>query len=173
MGLIHWFATPLPDRTLCLGSKSPNQPNALDRDPAASDVIGDANLRLADAAVQDTRVDIPETRYGWNGDASLAYQIVGAGPIDIVSNLVRVPSRHELASAHLSRFLRGLGRHGRLTISDRRGFGLSERYAPADVPPLEVTEDDLIGYRILVCRPSLRSGRDELTRPAVYRRGRG
>ncbi len=88
---------------------------------------------------------LPETKYAWNGDASLAYQIVGDGPIDIVLQL-GFSSHLDLnwASPHLSRFLTGLSRHGRLIMSDRRGFGLSERYAPADVPPIEVTAHDLI-----------------------------
>ena len=90
-------------------------------------------------------MNIPETQYAWNGDAALAYQTLGEGAIDIVLQL-GYASHLDLnwTSPHLSRFLRGLGRHGRLIVSDRRGFGLSERYAPTDVPPLEVTADDLI-----------------------------
>ena len=26
----------------------------------------------------------PETRYAWNGDVALAYQVVGSGPVDLV-----------------------------------------------------------------------------------------
>jgi class 3 adenylate cyclase/pimeloyl-ACP methyl ester carboxylesterase len=103
------------------------------------------DLRHSRKRIQDGNVDIPETKYAWNGDASLAYQVLGDGPVDLVLQLGF--SSHldvNWSSPHLSRFLLGLGRYGRLIISDRRGFGLSERYAPADVPPLEVTADDLI-----------------------------
>jgi hypothetical protein len=29
-------------------------------------------------------IERPETRFAWNGDVSLAYQIVGEGPADLV-----------------------------------------------------------------------------------------
>jgi class 3 adenylate cyclase len=87
----------------------------------------------------------PETRYAWNDGNALAYQVVGDGPIDIILQL-GFASHLDLnwESLHLSAFMRGLAQLGRLIISDRRGFGLSERYAPTDIPPLEVTADDLI-----------------------------
>ena len=30
------------------------------------------------------RMDRPETRFAWNGDVSLAYQVCGGGPTDLV-----------------------------------------------------------------------------------------
>src|SRR4026209_607081 len=86
---------------------------------------------------QDTSVNIPETKYTWNGDAALAYQTLGEGPIDIILQLGFASHLDQnWTSPHLSRFLLRLGRHGRLIVSDRRGLGLSERYAPTEVPPL-------------------------------------
>jgi hypothetical protein len=29
-------------------------------------------------------VEIPDTQYAWNGDAALAYRILGDGPIDLL-----------------------------------------------------------------------------------------
>lgn len=32
----------------------------------------------------DAQVEQPETRYAWNGDDSLAFQVMGEGPVDLV-----------------------------------------------------------------------------------------
>jgi pimeloyl-ACP methyl ester carboxylesterase len=86
----------------------------------------------------------PETKYAWNGDAALAYQIFGQGPVDLVYQqgwTSHVDLNWE--SPALSRFLRGLGRHARVIHMDRRGCGCSDRFSPGDVAPLEVQADDL------------------------------
>ncbi len=86
----------------------------------------------------------PETEYAWNGDVSLAYQVVGEGPVDVLlvpgwfSNLDL-----QWESPYLARFLERLSQQARLIITDRRGWGLSERFSPSDVPPLEALADDL------------------------------
>ena len=51
----------------------------------------------------------PETRFAWNGDVSLAYQVVGDGPFDLVY-LQGYGSHVDLnwQGPALSRFLRGL-----------------------------------------------------------------
>ncbi len=86
----------------------------------------------------------PEILYAKSGEISLAYQIVGEGPADLLfvpgfaSNLIwnwELP-----AYAH---FLRKLGSFSRLIVVDRRGCGLSDRLSPQDLPPLEVLADDL------------------------------
>ncbi len=46
-------------------------------------------------------------------------------------------------SPYLARFLHRLSEKARLIITDRRGWGLSERFSPSDVPPLEALADDL------------------------------
>jgi class 3 adenylate cyclase/pimeloyl-ACP methyl ester carboxylesterase len=86
----------------------------------------------------------PETRYAWNGDIALAYQVLGDGPIDVVY-LQGWISNVELnwESPYLARFLRGLASLGRLVVSDRRGWGCSDRFSPSNVPPLETLIDDL------------------------------
>ncbi len=89
-------------------------------------------------------MDLPETRYAWNGDDSLAYQVVGEGPIDLVyfqgllSNVV-LNWEHPACA----RFLRELSRFSRLIVTDRRGLGCSERFTARDTPPIETLVDDL------------------------------
>ena len=87
---------------------------------------------------------MPRTRYAWNGDIALAYQVLGEGPIDLVY-LQGYVSNVDLNWEHpaLSRFLRELARVGRLIVTDRRGLGCSERFTPADTPPIEALMGDL------------------------------
>jgi class 3 adenylate cyclase len=87
----------------------------------------------------------PETRFAWNGDVSLAYQVVGEGPIDLLY-LQGYGSNVDLNwdGPALARFLRGLARNARLIITDRRGWGCSDRFSPFDVAPLETMTDDLL-----------------------------
>jgi class 3 adenylate cyclase len=87
----------------------------------------------------------PETKYAWNGDVSLAYQVLGDGPIDLVY-LQGYASHVDLNwdSPALSRFLRGLAAHAHLIITDRRGWGASDRFSPFDVAPIETMVDDLL-----------------------------
>lgn len=88
--------------------------------------------------------DHPETKFVWNGDVALAYQVLGEGEPDLlylqgwISNL-------ELNWEHpiVARFLRGLARSRRLIMVDPRGIGVTERSSPADVAPLETIMDDL------------------------------
>lgn len=89
-------------------------------------------------------MDMPETRYAWNGDIALAYQVLGEGPVDLVY-LQGFFSNVDLnwENRALSRFLRELARLGRLVITDRRGLGCSERFMPAETPPIESLMDDL------------------------------
>jgi class 3 adenylate cyclase len=90
-------------------------------------------------------VDVPDTQYAWNGDVSLAYQVFGEGSIDLFY-LQGYCSHLDLAweSPHLAKFLRGLGRKARVIATDRRGWGLSDRFSPGGVPPLETLTDDLL-----------------------------
>ncbi|HKE53987.1 MAG TPA: alpha/beta hydrolase, partial [Actinomycetota bacterium] len=90
-------------------------------------------------------MDRPETLYAWKGDVALAYQVIGEGPNDLLY-LEGWSSNIDEAwdSPHLSSFLRGLSRHGRLILSDKRGWGSSERFSPNDVPPFEVLTDDVL-----------------------------
>lgn len=84
------------------------------------------------------------TRYATSGDASIAYQVVGEGPLD----LVVVPgwvSHVEVAWQHplLARFLERLASFARLIVFDKRGTGLSDRVAVEQLPTLEQRMDDV------------------------------
>src|SRR4029453_4778124 len=89
-------------------------------------------------------VERPATRYAWNGDNALAYQVVGEGPDDLIY-LQGVLSNVVLNWEHpaCARFLRQLSGFTRLIVTDRRGLGCSERFTPADIPPIETLVDDL------------------------------
>lgn len=84
----------------------------------------------------------PQTHYARSGDASIAYQVLGDGPCDLV--VISGPASHlELLweEPRTARTLRVLSRFARLIMFDRRGTGLSD---PAIAPPtLEQQVDDL------------------------------
>ena len=87
-------------------------------------------------------VDMPETRYARSSDVSIAYQVLGDGPYD----LVRIPpyvSHVELAwqIPSLAAFTRELASFARLITLDKRGTGMSDRVSGA--PTLEVRMDDV------------------------------
>src|ERR1700743_1718513 len=82
------------------------------------------------------------TRYGASNGQSIAFQVHGDGPLD----LVLVPgfvSHVELIweDPTVARFLRRLMSFSRLIVFDRRGQGLSDR--PGRPPTLEESMDDL------------------------------
>lgn len=101
-------------------------------------------------------MDRPETRFAWNGDVGLAYQVVGSGPIDLL--VLQSPSQVDMnwESPFLARFLRALGRSARLIIMDRRGWGCSERFSPDDVADIDALTDDLLA--VLDAADSPRAG---------------
>jgi pimeloyl-ACP methyl ester carboxylesterase/class 3 adenylate cyclase len=84
----------------------------------------------------------PETRYARSGDVSVAYQVVGDGPLDLVA----VPgfvSHVEWAweEPSVACYLRRLASFTRLLHFDKRGTGLSDRIA--GVSTLEERMDDI------------------------------
>jgi pimeloyl-ACP methyl ester carboxylesterase/class 3 adenylate cyclase len=85
----------------------------------------------------------PEVRYARNGEIAIAYAVVGTGPDD----LVYLPPYNNLDIAWenplYEGFLRRLSSFARVVIIDRRGTGVSDRYSPDDLPPLEDLGDDL------------------------------
>jgi pimeloyl-ACP methyl ester carboxylesterase len=89
-----------------------------------------------------TDTPAPQTRYAKSGKVSLAYQVVGSGPIDLVfcqGFVSNVDYWWEMPVA--ARLLRRLASFSRLIIWDKRGTGLSD---PVDrVPTLEERVDDL------------------------------
>lgn len=87
-------------------------------------------------------MEVPETRYARSGDVSIAYQVTGEGPVD----LVRVPgfvSNVELEwqmPTVAAAFNRRLAEFCRLIRFDKRGTGMSDRVG---IAPLETRMDDV------------------------------
>ena len=86
---------------------------------------------------------VPETQYAISGDVSIAYQVMGDGPID----LIMVPGLvshaeffHEFPG--YTDFLRRLATFARVISFDKRGQGLSDRIEGS--PSLDERMDDLV-----------------------------
>jgi class 3 adenylate cyclase len=91
---------------------------------------------------QQTSRSRPETRYARSGDVHIAYQVFGAGELDLV--IVPGFTTHvELVWEHepFARALEGLASFARVITFDRRGSGLSDPVAEA--PSLEQRMDDV------------------------------
>ena len=86
----------------------------------------------------------PETRYARSKDGSVAYQVVGDGPLDLVfiptwaSNVEVIWEEPTVA-----RFLRRLATFSRLLCFDKRGSGVSDPVPLALLPTLEQWTDDV------------------------------
>jgi class 3 adenylate cyclase/alpha-beta hydrolase superfamily lysophospholipase len=83
-----------------------------------------------------------ETHYADSSGVSIAYQVHGDGPVDLVLVLGFV-SQVELLSEEpgVARFFRRLTDFSRMLVFDKRGQGLSDR--PGRPPTLEESMDDL------------------------------
>ena len=82
------------------------------------------------------------TRYARNGDVSLAYEVAGDGPHDILLiNSWVSQMEHLWTEPRLARMFARLTSFARLVQFDRRGSGMSDRVPPA---PLEEQMDDVI-----------------------------
>src|ERR1700730_8486231 len=89
-------------------------------------------------------VTVPQTRYDSSGDISIAYQVVGNGPID----LVFVPGYISNLEVHWEdpgyiHLIRRLSAFTRLIMFDKRGTGLSDRVDTSALPSLETRMDDV------------------------------
>jgi class 3 adenylate cyclase len=86
-------------------------------------------------------LETPDVRYARSGDVSIAYQVVGDGPVDVLF----VPFLINLVWAWeqpiFVNFCRRLASFSRLILFDKRGTGLSDR--PRDLPTLETRMDDI------------------------------
>lgn len=86
----------------------------------------------------------PETHYTRGKEGHVAYQVVGDGPLDVVSVpnwLTCVDIMWEEPT--LARFLRRLAMFSWLVCFDKRGTGLSDPLPLAAVPMLEQWSDDV------------------------------
>jgi pimeloyl-ACP methyl ester carboxylesterase len=86
----------------------------------------------------------PTTRYARSGGVHIAYQVVGAGSVDLlwvpgwVSNIEMSWEVPEYA-----RFLTRLASFSRLILFDKRGTGLSDAVSMENLPDLEQRMDDV------------------------------
>jgi len=87
-------------------------------------------------------VHTPEVSYARSGDVAIAYQVVGAGPHDLV--FVRGTTGDLLSTWEqplLARHVTDLARSARVLLLDKRGTGLSDRVR--EVQSIETTMDDV------------------------------
>jgi class 3 adenylate cyclase/pimeloyl-ACP methyl ester carboxylesterase len=100
-------------------------------------------LRHGRGEAEDTPVVIPQTRYAKAPDGtSIAFQVVGDGPVDLVY-ASGIWSNVELMWEHplWAHFLERLAKFSRLILFDMRGVGLSDR--GPEPPVLELQRDDV------------------------------
>ena len=70
----------------------------------------------------------PDTRYARSGDVSIAYQVFGEGPINLVLAPFFVSNvEHFWEEPDVSRWLLRLASFARVAMFDKRGTGMSDR----------------------------------------------
>ena len=84
----------------------------------------------------------PPTKYAQSGEISIAYQVSGSGPLDLIVTPGHVSHLdHAWEEPSFARCLERLGSFCRLIRFDKRGTGLSDR--EAGIPSLEQRMDDI------------------------------
>jgi pimeloyl-ACP methyl ester carboxylesterase len=87
-------------------------------------------------------MDVPDVRYARSGNVAIAYQVVGAGSLDLV--FIRGTLAELLTAWEQPMWVRhveGLAASSRVIMFDKRGTGLSDRVR--EVPNLETRMDDI------------------------------
>ena len=87
-------------------------------------------------------MDVPEVRYARSGNIRIAYEVFGAGPVDLVYGRTAI-SHLELVweEPAVANYFRELGTVARVILWDKRGVGLSDR--TVGTPTLEDRMDDV------------------------------
>jgi pimeloyl-ACP methyl ester carboxylesterase len=84
------------------------------------------------------------TRYAKNGEVSLAYQVVGDGPRNLLLTTGWVlPMASFWEDAGYAAFIRRLANFSRLILWDKRGTGVSDRMSPDELPSLDERMEDM------------------------------
>src|SRR6186713_1074428 len=89
-------------------------------------------------------METPETKYASTAGGSVAYQVIGEGPLDVVfvpwwaTNLDVMWEEPSIA-----RFFRRLASFSRLILFDKRGTGVSDALPLSALPSLEQWSDDV------------------------------
>jgi class 3 adenylate cyclase len=86
-------------------------------------------------------VEPPDVHYARSGDLSIAYQVVGDGPIDLVFVPFIVSPVFSWSLPLFGSFYERLASFSRLIVLDKRGIGASDR--PRIPPTLETQMDDV------------------------------
>jgi class 3 adenylate cyclase len=86
-------------------------------------------------------VDPPEVEYARSGELSIAYQVLGGGPIDLVFVPFSLSAIFSSEHPPFSTFYERLASFSRLILFDKRGIGASDR--PRTPPTLEAQMDDV------------------------------
>ena len=85
-----------------------------------------------------------ETKYVQSGDANIAYQVLGNGPIDLVFVMGWVSHLDYFwENPEFAHFLNRLASFSRLILFDKRGTGLSDRVPNNELPTLEQRMEDV------------------------------
>lgn len=102
----------------------------------------DPDLRIQIAPTRSVVAATPVVQYVSSGDVSIAYQVIGEGPVDIVLVHGWVCSfQPGWEWPPLASFYRSLSSMGRLIVFDKRGTGLSDRVS--GIASLEERMDDV------------------------------
>jgi class 3 adenylate cyclase len=86
-------------------------------------------------------VEAPGLRYARSGELSIAYQVVGDGPIDLAYVPLNLPILSSWEQPLIAGFWTRLASFARLILIDKRGTGSSDR--PRSTPTLEAQMDDV------------------------------
>ena len=86
-------------------------------------------------------MDWPEVKYARSGDLSIAYQVTGEGPGDLVFVPFLLSPIFSWLVPEMAVFFGRLASFSRLIVFDKRGTGASDR--PRVLPTLEVQMDDI------------------------------
>ena len=124
-----------------------DEPRLVNRRPSVIELPPHAVQVLAPAP---TPMQLPpmrrmlETRYVQSGDANIAYQVVGDGPIDLVFVMGWVSHLDYFwEEPSFAYFLDRLASFARLILFDKRGTGLSDRVPLNQLPTLEQRMEDV------------------------------
>ena len=83
----------------------------------------------------------PDIRYARSGDLTIAYQVIGKGPLDLVFCPFNLNLFYMWEVPQFAGLLKRLATFSRLILFDHRGTGLSDH--PRDLPTLEARMDDI------------------------------
>jgi class 3 adenylate cyclase len=86
-------------------------------------------------------VEPPAVEYARSGDVSIAYHVLGEGPIDLVFTTLFISTVFSAEHEPFATFYRRLASFSRLILFDKRGTGASDR--PRTAPTLEAQMDDV------------------------------